>query len=135
MRGIVSKSERVLLSVSVAFLVLLLGAAIARRPVEGVTVETARQASASEVVPVSGAKIDINTADPSELTELPGIGDTLAERIVTYRTEHGPFPAIEAIQEVSGIGAKKFEAIAELITVGSTAPAVDDDSGKGAGNG
>ncbi len=134
MRGNVSKSEKLLLSVSAVFLVLLLCAAMIRRPPgPGVTVEVTRQA-ASEVVPVGGAKIDINTADPSELTELPGIGEKLAERIAAYRTEHGPFPSIEAIQEVSGIGPGKFEDIEDLITVGESAPA-GTDSDKGAGNG
>ncbi len=134
MRGIVSKSEKLLLSVSAVFLALLLCAAMAHRPADGVTVEVTRQAAASEVVPIGGAKIDINTADTSELIELPGIGEKLAERIAAYRAEHGPFPSIEAIQEVSGIGEKKFEAIQDLITVGESAPAAND-SNKGAGNG
>ncbi len=134
MRGIVSKSEKLLLSVSAVFLVLLLCAAMARRPGSGVTVEVTRQAAASEVVPIDGAKIDINTAEQPELTELPGIGDKLAERIAAYRTEHGPFPSVEAIQEVSGIGPGKFEDIKDLIIVGESAPAADD-SDKGAGNG
>jgi len=137
MRGIVSKSEKVLLAVSAAFLVLLLSAAMARRPADGVTVEPARQAAASQVVPVSGAKIDINTAGQSELTELPGIGDKLAERIVAYRTEHGPFPSIEAIQEVSGIGPGKFSDMEDLITAGdaSGVPAKGNNGDKGVGNG
>ncbi len=135
MRGNVSKSEKLLLSVSAVFLVLLLCAAMIRRPPgPGVTVEVTRQAAASEVVPIDGAKIDINSADPSELTELPGIGEKLAERIAAYRTEHGPFPAIEAIQEVSGIGPGKFEDIEDLITVGESAPA-GNDSDKGADTG
>jgi len=133
MRGIVSKSEKVLLTVSAGFLASLLLAAMAHRPVDGVTVETARQAAASEVVPISGAKIDINTADPSELTELPGIGEKLAERITAYRTEHGPFSSIEDIQEVSGIGPGKFSDLEELITAGGSAAA--DGNSKGVGNG
>ncbi len=63
-------------------------------------------------------KININTAAAGELTELRGIGEALSERIVDYRTEHGPFTDIEDIMKVSGIGEKKFEDIRRDITVG-----------------
>lgn len=63
-------------------------------------------------------KININTADADELTELKGIGEALSERIVDYRTENGPFVDIEDIMKVSGIGEKKFEDIRRAITVG-----------------
>lgn len=63
------------------------------------------------------AVININTADAEDLTALPSIGDVLAERIVAYRTENGPFEIIDDIMKVSGIGQKKFETISELICV------------------
>lgn len=62
-------------------------------------------------------KIDINEADAEKLTELPGIGKAIAERIVDYREEYGKFENIEEIMEVDGIGEGKFEKIKELITV------------------
>jgi len=62
--------------------------------------------------------ININTASQKELEELPGIGPTLAQRIVDYREKNGYFQTIEDIKKVSGIGDKKFEAIKDLITVG-----------------
>jgi len=62
--------------------------------------------------------VDINTAEKEELLALPGIGDILAERILAYREEHGPFDAPEALMLVEGIGEKKLEAILDLIVIG-----------------
>ena len=60
--------------------------------------------------------VNINTAMLEELDALPGIGPTTAQKIIDYRTEHGPFAAIEDIMNVSGIGLSTFENIRELIT-------------------
>jgi len=69
--------------------------------------------------PKSGdGKININLASQSELTDLPGIGNVLASRIVDYRRQHGDFGRTEDIRNVSGIGEKRFEAIQDKITVG-----------------
>lgn len=65
----------------------------------------------------TGGLLNLNTATAAELETLPGIGAVLAQRIVDYRTEHGPFSAVEDIMKVSGIGDKKYEAIESLITV------------------
>ncbi len=62
-------------------------------------------------------RIDINQATAAELEMLPRIGPTLAQRILDYRAEHGPFPTTEALMEVSGIGPNTYEEIAPLITV------------------
>ena len=62
--------------------------------------------------------ININTATQTELESLPEIGPVTAQAIITYRTEHGPFRTIEAIDDVPGIGPATFEAIKDLITVG-----------------
>ena len=61
--------------------------------------------------------IDINMADEKLLDSLPGIGPTLAARIVEYRQTKGPFKTIEEIKNVSGIGEKKFADIKDMITV------------------
>ena len=63
-------------------------------------------------------KININLATQSELTDLPGIGNVLASRIVDYRRQHGDFQKIEDIRNVSGIGEKRYEAIQDKITAG-----------------
>ncbi len=62
-------------------------------------------------------RININNAGRAELESLPGIGPSLAQRIIDYRAKHGPFLSIEDVQNVSGIGEKRFEQIRELICV------------------
>jgi len=61
--------------------------------------------------------VDINTATAEELSELPGITGANAQGIVDYRTDNGPFAAIEDIMNVQGIGIRKYDNIKELITV------------------
>ena len=55
--------------------------------------------------------VNINTASVEELQKLPGIGSSIATKIVTYRKENGKFNTIEDIQNVSGIGTSKFDKI------------------------
>lgn len=64
-----------------------------------------------------GGLVNINTATAAELETLPGIGPVLAQRIVDYREANGPFPSVEAIQNVAGIGPAIFDQIKDLITV------------------
>ena len=63
-------------------------------------------------------KVNINTASPEELESLPGIGPSLARRIVGYRSVNGRFKKVEEIKRVSGIGERSFQRIKKLITVG-----------------
>ena len=65
----------------------------------------------------SDGKVNINTASASELESLPGIGAATAEKIISSRQSEGPFTAPEELKRVSGIGDKKYAAIADLITV------------------
>ena len=65
----------------------------------------------------AGVLVNINTASAAELESLPGIGPVLAQRIVDYREQHGPFRTLSDLQKVSGIGPKTFESIEPHITV------------------
>ena len=74
-------------------------------------------AEASEEV-ASEEKININTATQEELTQLKGIGESLAQRIIEYREQHGPFEKLEDILKVKGVGDKCLEDNHDRITVG-----------------
>jgi competence protein ComEA len=65
----------------------------------------------------ASGKVNINTATASQLEELPGIGEVIAQRIVDYRTQHGPFKTVRDLLKVDGIGEKKFESIEDHVTV------------------
>ncbi len=54
-------------------------------------------------------EVDLNTAGLQELCQLPDIGPTLAGRIIDWRSQHGPFKALDEIAEVPGIGPRKLE--------------------------
>ena len=61
--------------------------------------------------------LDLNRATDKDFDALPGIGPQLAERIVEYRQSVGAFHSPDELQEVKGIGKKKFERIRPLVTV------------------
>lgn len=60
--------------------------------------------------------ININTADVALLDELPGIGPSTAQAIVTYRDQNGPFASVSGLEDVPGIGPAKVAAIQGLVT-------------------
>ena len=82
----------------------------------GAPVTTPTAAASTSVVP-SADLININTATLAQLDSLPGIGPTTAQKIIDYRTTHGPFQKIEDIMNVSGIGPATFDKLKDLITV------------------
>jgi competence protein ComEA len=62
-------------------------------------------------------KVNINTADGAQLESLPGIGVATAQRIIDYRAKNGDFKSIEELKNVSGIGEKKYEGLADKVCI------------------
>ena len=83
-------------------------------PRQGETV--APPASGGAAAGVAGL-INVNTATPTELEELPDVGEVIAQAIVDYRTENGPFTSVDQLLDVSGIGDATLENIRELVTL------------------
>ena len=72
----------------------------------------------SQVIVVKKHKSDlisINTADLDQLITLPGIGKSIAQRIIDYRNLYGSFNYLEELKNVNGIGDGKFDKIKEYI--------------------
>lgn len=65
----------------------------------------------------AGGKINLNTAGAAELDTLPKVGPVLAQRIVDWRKDHGPFKSVEELDAVDGVGPKMLEALLPLVTV------------------
>lgn len=61
--------------------------------------------------------LDLNTATAQQLETLPGVGPKMAERILAFRAENGPFKAIDDLDEVKGIGEKRMEELRPLVRV------------------
>jgi competence protein ComEA len=64
----------------------------------------------------ASGKVDINKADATALETLDGVGPALAQRILDYRKAHGGFSSINDLQNVSGIGDKKFAAMKDKVS-------------------
>lgn len=80
------------------------------------TKEAEQQKKTEEVRSRSGM-VNINTATAEELCSLPGVGESRAQDIITYRTKHGAFQTIEEIMQVSGIKEGLFEKIKDKIYI------------------
>lgn len=64
-----------------------------------------------------GIPIGLNSGDASDLAALPGIGEKLAGRIISYREESGGFKSVDEVLNIDGIGDKKLSAIREFVSL------------------
>jgi uncharacterized protein len=81
--------------------------------------ETKLSRSLSAVVEdaVNAVGVDVNTASPALLTQVSGLGSTLATRIITHRDANGPFRTRAALKSVPGLGPKTFELAAGFLRI------------------
>lgn len=80
------------------------------------TANTAGATGAPPAVPASAVRVNVNVAPASELERLPGVGPSLAARIVAYREANGDFRSAADLAKVKGISDRMVEAWAELVT-------------------
>ena len=74
-------------------------------------------ALAEETAPAKSGVVNINTADAAQLSLLPRVGEKAAQRIIAYRTQHGPFKKTSDLMQVKGFGAKTFERLSPYISL------------------
>jgi competence protein ComEA len=61
--------------------------------------------------------LDLNVATSEQMQQLPGVGPVLAQRIIDYRTQHGGFRTVEELRQVTGIGARRFAELKDLVRI------------------
>ena len=116
------KASWIMIGITFSFLCLLIGIFWGRNsshgylPMDQIIASSELEAEAT-FVPSDG-KIDLNTASIEQLQLLPGIGQSIAQRIIDYRSAHNGFLMIEELTHINGIGEKKFDQIKDYIKVG-----------------
>ena len=64
-----------------------------------------------------GRKVNVNTADASQLALLPRVGPSVAQKIIDFRKENGPFKSAEDLMLVQGIGEKTYQLLKPYVAV------------------
>ncbi len=72
---------------------------------------------AAETKPRRGKKVNINTADATQLALLPRVGPSVAQRIIEFRKQNGPFKKAEDLMLVQGIGEKTYQLIKPYVAI------------------
>lgn len=86
-----------------------------KRPEESRLATVSTEGTKGVLVRNGRTLIDINAANADLFLSLPGIGETLAGRIVAYRDENGSFSSVDELDNVPGIGEKTIEALREYV--------------------
>ena len=88
-----------------------------RRPAALVISQPPPEAAVWDKALGASRQVDVNTAGVAELERLPGIGPSLAGRIVAEREQRGPFQSVEDLARVRGMGPKTIEAVKDYVTL------------------
>lgn len=102
-----SHSDRLILVISIGLVLLAIGIAYTINP-------TRRSPTPLQAVQ---EPLDLNKASFHDLLALPGIGPTLAQRIILHRERHGPFRETSELMNVEGIGPKLFGELGKRLRV------------------
>jgi len=76
---------------------------------------TALATGSSASSSATSGPLHLNSATLEQLDTLPGVGPTTAQRIIDYRSEHGPFASVDELDAVSGIGPARLEELRDLV--------------------
>ncbi|MGW5682578.1 helix-hairpin-helix domain-containing protein [Nonomuraea sp. NPDC003754] len=94
---------------------------LARRLVDGEQIVVGAPGGVSQggtvAAPPGSDLLDLNTATPDQLEQLPGVGEVLAARIAEFRATHGGFRSVDQLQEVTGIGERKYADLKDKVRV------------------
>ena len=113
------KGNALLLSVFAASICFVFGMFLGRNTMGNYTLlPVNRESVVISDDSVKDYRLNINYASKMQLMELEGIGEVMAQRIIDYREENGPYQFTEDIMNVDGLGPKKFSAIEPYISVG-----------------
>ncbi len=114
----ITRMECALLALTALFLSLLLTLCFRDRASVSIPAGTEVEFTIpQEAIQPEVKLVNLNIASAEELETLPGIGGKLAERIIAYRTENGPFETVEDLANVSGIGEAKLADLEGYVTV------------------
>lgn len=118
------KGSQIMICTALCFTFLILGMFVGRSTIGGALTAEPRKSytpltvDPSDAADFQSGMININTADVEKLTMLPGIGEVIAQRIVDYREQNGPFLSIDDLMNVEGIGESRLTSITKYITIG-----------------
>jgi len=115
------KAAPVLLFITTAFICIMVGTMIGRHTsgnLYNISNMPAVEITNETIAQTQPGKLNINTASLTQIDDLPGLGPVLAQRIIDYREENGPFSSLEDLLLVEGIGEFRLNEIKDYITTG-----------------
>lgn len=116
----IRNSEKLFISILAGIFLLALSCILLLRcfGIELGTVSLSRSPRKENISFICDGKLNINEATEVHLTQLPGVGTTLAKRIVQYRNSHGEFESSEDLLKIKGMNKRTVESIEPYITFG-----------------